>query len=160
MQYNMKRIDNDAVVWFASRFCWFLQLFGQPSLGLNSGLGLLIFPEINWFFGLVAPIGFWLGAFDSRWRVDWFYCCFIALAMQAYMVLPYTFCGRNKVQTAKPKSTRLSVKLLVANVLTTNPNKQALIDLIHTHQPDIVLTLETDQALARRFKPNRSWLSI
>ena len=106
------------------------------------------------FLGVVALIGLlWLGAFDSRWQIGLILLLLIALAMQAYMVLPYTFLWKKQVQTAKPKSRDYQVKLLVANVLTTNPNKQALIDLIHTHQPDIVLTLETDQAWQDALSP-------
>lgn len=106
------------------------------------------------FLGVVALIGLlWLGAFDSRWQMGLILLLLIALAMQAYMVLPYTFLWKKQVQTAKPKSRDYQVKLLVANVLTTNPNKQALIDLIHTHQPDIVLTLETDQAWQDALSP-------
>ncbi len=106
------------------------------------------------FFGVVALIGLlWLGAFDSRWQIGLILLLLIALAMQAYMVLPYTFLWKKQVQTAQPKSRDYQVKLLVANVLTTNPNKQALIDLIHTHQPDIVLTLETDQVWQDALSP-------
>ena len=57
------------------------------------------------FLGLVALIGLlWLGAFDSLWQIGLILLLLIALAMQAYMVLPYTFLWKKQVQTAKPKS--------------------------------------------------------
>lgn len=44
------------------------------------------------FLGVVALIGLlWLGAFDSHWQIGLIFLLVIALAMQAYMVLPYTF---------------------------------------------------------------------
>ena len=49
------------------------------------------------FLGVVALIGLlWLGAFDSRWQMGLILLLVIALAMQAYMVLPIRFFGRNK----------------------------------------------------------------
>jgi endonuclease/exonuclease/phosphatase (EEP) superfamily protein YafD len=75
------------------------------------------------------------------------------LAYQLYMVLPYTPLWPKQVLAASPSAqASQTVSLLVSNVLTPNPNKQALIRLIEQHQPDIVMTLETDhvweQALA------------
>ena len=137
MQYNMKRIDNDAVVTVASRFCGFAT-FGQPSLGLKWWFRVADFPRnqlifSGWWRSLAY---FWLGAFDSRWQMGLILLLLIALAMQAYMVLPFIrFCGRNKCKRQSQNHAIIKLKLLVANVLTTNPNKQALIDLIHTINP-------------------------
>ena len=38
---------------------------------------------------------------------------------------------------------------MTANVLTPNDNKSALIDIIKTYQPDIFVTLESDQKWQR-----------
>lgn len=71
-----------------------------------------------------------------------------ALAYQLKMVLPYTFVWKKQVKQVKqdqldPDS---QISLIVSNVLTTNTKYHLLIEQIQTHQPDLVLTLETDHA--------------
>ncbi len=76
----------------------------------------------------------------------------LCLVDQARMVLPYTHLWRKQVVQATRVDPANQISLLVSNVLTPNPNKQALIELIAQQQPDVVITLETDrvweQALA------------
>lgn len=74
-----------------------------------------------------------------------------ALAYQLKMVLPYTFVWKKQVKQVKQvKQDQLDpdrqISLIVSNVLTTNTKYHLLIEQIQTHQPDLVLTLETDQA--------------
>lgn len=70
----------------------------------------------------------------------------IALGFQLKMVLPYTPFWRKQVKTTKRAnvSKQHQVNLLISNVLTSNNNTQALIDLIYQKNPDIIITLETD----------------
>lgn len=70
----------------------------------------------------------------------------IALIFQLRMVLPYTFLWKKEVKNAENLDETHQIKLLVSNVLTPNDNKQALLNHVKTYQPDILLTLETDQA--------------
>jgi endonuclease/exonuclease/phosphatase (EEP) superfamily protein YafD len=67
------------------------------------------------------------------------------MTYQLYMVLPYTPLWRKQVlwATASPHPDRL-LSVLVSNVLTPNPNKHALIAHVRQHQPDLLITLETD----------------
>ena len=66
-------------------------------------------------------------------------------AYQLKMVLPYTVLWRKQVQKRQGAVDRSrEIALLVSNVLTPNQNKAALIELIHAHQPDVVITLESD----------------
>ena len=71
-----------------------------------------------------------------------------ALAYQLKMVLPYTFVWKKQVKQVKQDQLDpdRQISLIVSNVLTTNTKYHLLIEQIHTHQPDLVLTLETDQA--------------
>jgi len=71
-----------------------------------------------------------------------------ALAYQLKMVLPYTFVWKKQVKQVKQHQLDpdRQISLIVSNVLTTNTKYHLLIEQIQTHQPDLVLTLETDQA--------------
>lgn len=70
-----------------------------------------------------------------------------ALAYQLKMVLPYTFIWKKQVKTVQKNQLNpdQQIALLVSNVLTPNTKYHLLIDEIRRYQPDIVLTLETDQ---------------
>ena len=67
-----------------------------------------------------------------------------ALAYQLKMVLPYTFIWPNQVKMAKQQQSDQQISMLVSNVLTTNKRHHLLLAQIKKHQPDIVLTLESD----------------
>ncbi|WP_216935308.1 MULTISPECIES: endonuclease/exonuclease/phosphatase family protein [unclassified Acinetobacter] len=70
-----------------------------------------------------------------------------SLAYQLKMVLPYTFVWKNQVKQVKPDQLdpQRQISLIVSNVLTTNNKYHLLVEQIQTYQPDLVLTLETDQ---------------
>ncbi|NHB65955.1 endonuclease [Acinetobacter sp. GFQ9D192M] len=70
-----------------------------------------------------------------------------ALAYQLKMVLPYTFVWKKQVKQVKQDQLDpdRQISLIVSNVLTTNTKYHLLIEQIQIHQPDLVLTLETDQ---------------
>ena len=70
-----------------------------------------------------------------------------ALAYQLKMVLPYTLIWKKQVQQVRPEQldTDKQISLIVSNVLTPNEKYHLLIEQIQKHQPDLVLTLETDQ---------------
>jgi len=69
------------------------------------------------------------------------------LAYQLKMVLPYTFIWKKQVKQVKHDQLdpQRQISLVVSNVLTTNTKYHLLIEQIQIHQPDLVLTLETDQ---------------
>ena len=70
-----------------------------------------------------------------------------ALAYQLKMVLPYTFIWKKQVKQVKQDQLdpQRQISLIVSNVLTSNSKYHLLIEQIQAHQPDLVLTLETDQ---------------
>ena len=71
-----------------------------------------------------------------------------ALGYQARMILPFTPLYPKQVKQVRDDeldATR-QISLLVSNVLTPNRDYHKLIAHIHTHCPDIVLTLESDAA--------------
>lgn len=98
--------------------------------------------------GVIAFAGLML------WETPWelrqqiiFVGLIAALAYQLKMVLPYTFIW--KKQVLKVKADQLDpekqISLIVSNVLTPNTQYHLLIKQIEKYNPDLVLTLETDQ---------------
>lgn len=81
---------------------------------------------------------------ESDWQLPTIIACLIVLAFQGYRILPWTRCWPTQVQRAEAGQEDRHVTLLIANVLTSNRRSQRLIDHIRLHQPDIVLTLESD----------------
>ena len=69
----------------------------------------------------------------------------ITVLFQVYYILPWTPLWPVQVKAAESNDSDKTITLLIANVLTPNRQAQALIDMIKQHQPDIVLTLESDQ---------------
>lgn len=69
----------------------------------------------------------------------------ITLVFQVYYILPWTPLWPVQVKAAESNDSDKTITLLIANVLTPNRQAQPLIDMIKQHQPDIVLTLESDQ---------------
>jgi len=68
--------------------------------------------------------------------------CFV---WQLCWVLPYTLIWPNEVKTAKADDPDRQLSIITANVLQTNRNSDALIDLVSQYQPDILVTLESNQ---------------
>jgi len=68
--------------------------------------------------------------------------CFI---WQAWWIAPYTPFWSREVKSCKPDSQEQRISIMTANVLTPNRNAQALLDHVAALQPDILVTLESDQ---------------
>lgn len=107
------------------------------------------FPRIQIVvLGVIALIG--MVAFGSEWQLpQWllFIILSITLGFQLRMILPYTRLWKKEVQDAKdkPKVQEYQLKIIVSNVLTTNDDTQKLVELIQQKQPDILITLESDE---------------
>lgn len=81
------------------------------------------------------------------WRQIIFIVLIAALAYQLKMVLPYTFIWKKQVKKVRKNQLNpdKQISLIVCNVLTTNDKYHLLIEQIQKHQPDLILTLESDQ---------------
>ncbi|WP_228141575.1 endonuclease/exonuclease/phosphatase family protein [Marinobacter sp. X15-166B] len=62
-----------------------------------------------------------------------------------WWILPYTAIWPTEVNTARPTDSDRTLTILTSNVLTPNRNAAALIALVEEHQPDVLVTLESDQ---------------
>ncbi len=113
-----------------------------------------------WFRGADFPrlqilvIGFLTLLFFIFWDAPWnrftqviFVGLLAAMAYQLKMVLPYTFIWKKQVKKVRldQLDPHKQISLIVSNVLTPNQKYHLLIEQIEKHQPDLVLTLETDQ---------------
>ncbi|MCW4151161.1 endonuclease/exonuclease/phosphatase family protein [Halomonas sp. 18H] len=71
-------------------------------------------------------------------------CGLVTLMIQVVHILPWTRLWPVQVKAAQPGHEDRCLRLLVANVLTPNRHAADLIAMIRHHQPDIILTLESD----------------
>ncbi|HIQ34819.1 MULTISPECIES: endonuclease/exonuclease/phosphatase family protein [Acinetobacter] len=78
-----------------------------------------------------------------------------AVAYQLKMVLPYTPIWKKQVKHVARQQLNESqqISLLVANVLTPNDKYELLLQHIYQLQPDIVLTLESDELWQKALQP-------
>jgi endonuclease/exonuclease/phosphatase (EEP) superfamily protein YafD len=68
-----------------------------------------------------------------------------AIALQSWWIIPYTRLYPLEVPWSKDNSEgNPRISILSANVLTPNHNAKALLELVRSHSPDILLTLESD----------------
>ena len=81
------------------------------------------------------------------WRQIILIALIAALAYQLKMVLPYTFIWKKQVKKVRKNqlNPEKQISLIICNVLTTNDKYHLLIEQIQKHQPDLILTLESDQ---------------
>lgn len=66
------------------------------------------------------------------------------LIYQAWWIIPYTAVYPNEVKAAIRAGMADRIRIMTANVLTTNRNTDGLIALIREFEPDVFVTLETD----------------
>ena len=69
------------------------------------------------------------------------------LAYQLFWIIPNTQLHNVEIQRHLPawQTSLGNISLLSSNVLMYNRNSQALLDLVQKHDPDILITLESDQ---------------
>ena len=115
------------------------------------------FPRLQILFvGLVALAG--LLFIQAEWtlvRELLLFGVIAAIAYQLKMVLPYTPIWKKQVLHVRRDQLNVEqqISLLVANVLTPNHKYHLLLEQIDHLQPDVVLTLETDQIWQEALKP-------
>lgn len=69
----------------------------------------------------------------------------LCLASQLWRVLSYTPLWPKEVKSAVTNDSTRIITIMTSNVLTPNRNAGALISLVKQHQPDVLVTLESDQ---------------
>jgi endonuclease/exonuclease/phosphatase (EEP) superfamily protein YafD len=69
----------------------------------------------------------------------------LCLLYQSYMMYPYTFLSRKQVEQSLNPRKESSFSLLFVNVLMDNRNAARLKEIIREADPDIILTVETNE---------------
>ncbi|GGJ81599.1 endonuclease/exonuclease/phosphatase family protein [Pseudomonas matsuisoli] len=111
---------------------WWVRSWDFPRLQLCSvAFGLLIGQAI--FFSHAEPL-----------RVVTIALCALCLAYHAWWIIPYTRMWRHEVKPALESEDHPRISVMTANVLTPNRNAEGLRALVQEHQPDVLVTLETD----------------
>ena len=106
----------------------------------------LDFPRLQFFVFAVLLIAVQLGFCDY---VTWLHYALllVTLAAAAYQfswIYPYTPLAPLEAKWCVEKGRKETISILCANVLTPNRKAQALIDIVTTSQPDLLITLESD----------------
>lgn len=125
---------------------WWIRCFEFPRLQLafsallTGFLAIIFVGDETWFWVALVASG-------------------ITLAVQSYYILPWTRLWPVQVMAAKDHDKTQTITLLIANVLTPNHKTAVLLEMIEQHQPDIVLTLESDQWWQDQLDPilNDQW---
>ncbi len=68
----------------------------------------------------------------------------VCLAYQAWWIVPYSRLFPVEVKASGHDDPQRHLRIVTANVLTTNRNAAGLIALVESHRPDILVTLESD----------------
>jgi endonuclease/exonuclease/phosphatase (EEP) superfamily protein YafD len=112
---------------------WWIRIFDFPRLQITFLLTatLVAYLFFGWDSGLAENL--FLAALS------------LCLMYQGYMMYPYTPLARKQVQQSAKSEGDSSLSLLFANVLMDNRNAAQLKAIIHEADPDIILTVETDE---------------
>lgn len=80
-----------------------------------------------------------LGGLQLAWKREWWRLApvFVCFLVSAWSIAPWY------MPTATPPS-QPALRILLANVLTTNTEYQRLLELVELEQPDVLVLLETD----------------
>lgn len=112
---------------------WSVRSFDFPRLQLAVVASLLVVTQLL-LLDLARPLSWVLVVVAG-----------FSLAAQLWWILPYTAIWPSEVKTARMNSPERTLAILTSNVLTPNRNAPALLKLVEEHQPDILVTLESDQ---------------
>jgi endonuclease/exonuclease/phosphatase (EEP) superfamily protein YafD len=87
-----------------------------------------------------------LFSFVEIWHFGLTFLILCGILWQMSRIYPYTPLARKEVHTAHNYQDKMTLTILVSNVLMPNRAYGKLIALVEKEQPDLLLTLETDSA--------------
>jgi len=105
------------------------------------------FPRLQLFVIILILLTLELLLLDSGLLRTWILVSVLLLCLiyQAWWIVPYTRFFKVEVKRSDSIEDRQNLKIITANVLMTNRKAKAFIALIEENQPDILVTLESDQ---------------
>ncbi|XQU07074.1 endonuclease/exonuclease/phosphatase family protein [Halomonas sp. LY9] len=111
---------------------WWVRSFEFPRLQIASLAGICTLASLV----LLEP---------GQWQTAAASISLLALLLQLRHILPWTRLWPVQVKPSNKAPSDQKITLLIANVLTPNRKADNLISMIEHFQPDIVITLESDQ---------------
>ncbi|MFN2359637.1 MAG: endonuclease/exonuclease/phosphatase family protein [Marinobacter sp.] len=116
---------------------------------------VLDFPRAQIVVVGIVILGLYLCYLDSHRLYDSVVLGLLVLAVgyQGVKMFPYTVLMPKQVLTAESRSGDASLRLLVANVLIENRESEAFLDIVREYDPDVVLTVETDNWWEKALRP-------
>jgi endonuclease/exonuclease/phosphatase (EEP) superfamily protein YafD len=111
---------------------WVVRSFDFPRLQFSLALLILLALELLLLDWQAVPVQALLAVGAA------------CLVYQSSWIFRYSPLMPKEVQSVASAGRDSCIRLLAANVLTPNRNAKALLDLVHAHQPDILVTLESD----------------
>lgn len=90
-------------------------------------------------------LAIWIYSFDEWFHITILILLLLSLSYQIWHILPYTMLWKKQVLTYSGKKNENEISILVSNVLTTNTQYDKFINLIETKNPDVFLTLESNE---------------
>ncbi|MDT0647790.1 endonuclease/exonuclease/phosphatase family protein [Zunongwangia sp. F260] len=112
---------------------WWIRGFDFPRL------------QISVFILAVIIYSLFIYSFEDTWQFVITALLICSFFYQAIKIFPYTVFAKNQVMKSLPNDEKNLISILVSNVLTSNEKYNLLISHVHNLEPDIVLTLETDE---------------
>ena len=95
----------------------------------------------------------------AGWGVYWFYtgevnwlalaALLLSFGYLIYKIFPYTPLHPKEVKNVRSRDPQNNIKVFTANVFQDNRNYGKIINQIKTHDPDVILLLETDEEWMR-----------
>ena len=112
---------------------WWIRVFDFPRLQIT----FISAAVLATYLLFVRDAGTWGVAFVAALAA--------CLLYQCYMMFPYTTFARRQVEQSRNAVDGSSLSLLFANVLMDNRNAARLREIVREADPDIILTVETDE---------------
>ncbi len=112
---------------------WWVRVLDFPRLQLFAATAVLLAVDL-----IVAADGGW-----EAWLVP--VVAAACLAYHAWWIVPYTRLFPLEVKNAAAADGGDVLRVMVSNVLMSNRNVQALLDLVAEHRPHVLVTLESDK---------------
>jgi endonuclease/exonuclease/phosphatase (EEP) superfamily protein YafD len=111
---------------------WWVRIFDFPRL------------QITLFFALIFIL--YLGVREDPSIADNVFLLALSacLGYQLYRMYPYTPLSPKQVQRSQRATPESTISLLIFNVYMENRNARRILDVIREHDPDVILTVETD----------------
>lgn len=101
--------------------------------------------QISILIGVNILIALWVYDFNTFWQFAIIGALFLSLIYQFKLIFPYSYMANKQVLKYTGTKNDDTISILVSNVLTSNNNYNLLINLVKDRNPDVLLTLESDE---------------